>query len=279
MSISGTGTQADPFIVDTVKDLRAKMTVSNAYIKLACDLNCDDEMEYWSGVTSYCTEINLDGHTIKNINITPTGNNYFIYSNKDSITIKNGTLQSIIATNLKYLIQATSEGFGSSDIYLQNVKLSGIITMSGSSRLFDSSHQYHTKSAFNLKVVSNGSAINMFDDSFTDCNVRLDYNGLGNIGGSFVNSKIAGTYHCGSTDTTRTEIFIGTVTSSVIACAISTGGSKIKICDTANGVNIVDSSLITATLDSTPTNINLLTTEQCKSATYLNSIGFTVFEE
>lgn len=67
--MTGTGTQANPYIATTWDELAEKAAISGAYIKLGNDINLNDE--YPEGITSEttvgCTEIDGDNHIIKNL--------------------------------------------------------------------------------------------------------------------------------------------------------------------------------------------------------------------
>ena len=68
--VSGMGSTEDPFLVSDLDTFRWAIHQPCEYVKLCTDLDCS-ELEYWTGVTMNASVVDLNGHTIKNINITP----------------------------------------------------------------------------------------------------------------------------------------------------------------------------------------------------------------
>lgn len=80
----GSGTEDDPYLVDTVKELREKAKLSSVYIKVVKDLDCNTENYlHWETISSNA-HIDLDGHAILNVLISD-GNYCF-----RNTTISNG---------------------------------------------------------------------------------------------------------------------------------------------------------------------------------------------
>lgn len=82
MAITGSGTEQDPFIVHSYDELRELKTCRNGsnllYAKLANDINCNDyDVDFeWETVEigdsnsgGMAMELDLDGHTVKNIKV------------------------------------------------------------------------------------------------------------------------------------------------------------------------------------------------------------------
>lgn len=67
MAISGTGTQADPYIVDSVAALLQKVQENSVYIKIAKDLDCYKEDTPWKKVYWNCKNVDGQNHKIDNI--------------------------------------------------------------------------------------------------------------------------------------------------------------------------------------------------------------------
>jgi len=67
MAISGTGTQADPYIVDSVAALLQKVQENSVYIKIAKDLDCYKEDTPWQEVNWECMNVDGQNHKIDNI--------------------------------------------------------------------------------------------------------------------------------------------------------------------------------------------------------------------
>ena len=69
MAITGTGTQADPYVVTTWAELASKTSETGVYIKLGNDIDMNDEYPegLTSGLTVKCAQIDGDGKAIKNL--------------------------------------------------------------------------------------------------------------------------------------------------------------------------------------------------------------------
>ena len=69
MAITGTGTQADPYVVTTWDELVSKAAEFGKYVKLGADIDMNDEYPEGlnSAITINCNEIDGDGKSIKNI--------------------------------------------------------------------------------------------------------------------------------------------------------------------------------------------------------------------
>ena len=121
-----------------------------------------------------------------------------------------------------------------------------------------------------------------------NCNYNVDFStsvylsdgSSGIFNGRFYNSKLTGKIHMTSTSTSSNNSLFYELNSSVIACQISSAGTKIKLAyNGCNGATIVNKDLITATVVDTDSDIKLLTTVQMKDTDYLtNTAEFPVFE-
>lgn len=102
MAVTGTGTQADPYVVTTYGDLVEKATENNVYIELANDINIEDEYPNENMPTLFIYGgVQIDGKNkkISNWNKTNNSYNYCIgnnYSNDYTSQIKNLTFANII---------------------------------------------------------------------------------------------------------------------------------------------------------------------------------------
>ena len=87
--MTGTGTQADPFIVDNWADFVTAIGTSSAYVEFAEDTVIDMDDDYSTGISSTininCTQIDGKGSIIKNLYLT--GGAYFYF--QSSFTLKN----------------------------------------------------------------------------------------------------------------------------------------------------------------------------------------------
>lgn len=83
MAITGSGTQADPYIVDNYNDLRAVCIGQGTYwtrgqqfyIQLDADIDATGIAWDLKGTVSPRTHLDLNGHTISNVTLSASGNN------------------------------------------------------------------------------------------------------------------------------------------------------------------------------------------------------------
>lgn len=123
MAITGTGTQADPYLVHDYNELRALKNYTGnemKYAKLCNDINCNDygsdfqweTVQLGDGSSSGMTMIlDLDSHTIKNVAIKP-GNKMFLlkaYGGRGS-GIKNGMIRNVFANAAGAVVESEFDG-------------------------------------------------------------------------------------------------------------------------------------------------------------------------
>ena len=128
--VSGMGSVKDPFLVSDLDTFRWAIHQPCECVKLCADLDYS-ELEYWTGVTVNASIVDLNGHTIKNINITPVtaDGNFFMNTSLSKMTICNGVIQSISGTSVDYLLRGTLHGYGYvGTLYFKNLQISGTIT-------------------------------------------------------------------------------------------------------------------------------------------------------
>ena len=284
--MTGAGTTEDPYIVDTIEDFRAAIAKVCDYVKLDADLDCSD-LDYWNGVTTWAKTIDLCGHMIKNVNINPSANRYFLKPNTDDstdCTIKNGTIQSLYCTNLDSIIDYKNY-YGT--IYLTDLKISGEFVMSNSSNaLFYAGYIRFTRCSINVKINGYLTAFYAGRNYVADyeyCNINLDAKKCGSdiFGGVPAHSKFTGklTYSAYSTS----YLFKGGGADNVIAMELISAISSAKFAFSSSnptGYSILDNDLASQAswVSKQESYVKYLTTAQMKSAEYLNSIGFPVSE-
>ena len=291
--VSGMGSVEDPFLVSDLDTFRWAIHQSCEYVKLCADLDCS-ELEYWTGVTVNASVVDLNGHTIKNINITPVtaDGNLFMNTPLSKMTICNGVIQSISGTSVDYLFRGTLHGYGAvGTLYFKNLQISGTITKySGSDAygVFDNFGSYSGGMNFN-KVSLNITVQNAVDSSFfkpssytshSNCNYNLNFTSSSSegVGGKFRNSKLTGTVSLASSNTSNYLFY--ELNSCVIACGITLEDGKTlsPSNNTRTGTTIINKDLISGSY-ATATRVKYLTTEQMKDANYLtNTAEFPVYE-
>lgn len=125
MSISGTGTQADPYIVDTWADFVTAVETADAYVKVdtstVATWNFAKMVESGlsTGINWNAVEVDGDGLTIKGI--FGTAARWFSGTSATAKVVKNLNLLDMAKTT------ATSDVFYSRAIEFRNCKFSGVI--------------------------------------------------------------------------------------------------------------------------------------------------------
>lgn len=131
MAITGSGTQADPWIVQNYSDLSSVFgSISlgyGNYLKLGNDIDCNDygSSFEWETLTSkYSTrwfDFDLDGHAIKNIKVA-TNNYMFTTGGGSRCNIKNGKILNVFLSESNGLASCAGE------LYFTNLSISTNVT-------------------------------------------------------------------------------------------------------------------------------------------------------
>lgn len=111
MAITGTGTQADPWIAQNYTDLQTAFSNLRAYggaryLELRSDINCNDYGSgfTWSalsvGATNNAMIFDLKGHSIKNVSIA-SGSSIFTFGGNNQSIVKNGKILNVFMNNAK----------------------------------------------------------------------------------------------------------------------------------------------------------------------------------
>ena len=183
------GSVKDPFLVSDLDTFRWAIHQPCECVKLYADLDYS-ELEYQTGVTVNASIVDLNGHTIKNINITPVtaDGNFFMNTPLSKMTICNGVIQSISGTSVDYLFRGTLHGYGYvGTLYFKNLQISGTITkyndLNTPYGVFDNSgsydgYMYFDKTSINISVQSTINASFFCSPSYdthTNCNYNLNF--------------------------------------------------------------------------------------------------------
>lgn len=267
MSITGTGTQADPYVVTTYAELVEKAAESGTYVKVGNDINITDE--YPDGdmpPLQVNSPIDGDGHVISNwyrtvgaliIDITDN-------SHVDNLTIKN--------------IYVTYEG----DIFslsanntwkFNNCKFSGYV----SGWLYSSVSPYnHFKNcSFNIKTGITGNDY-LMQSNCLNCYIHIHFikNGGNGLWGNW--AKVENSYiEVTADDSVKNTVDLGqfgSVTNCVIDSYLTTSQSLESYSST--GLSIVN---VTHAPNYTVSGkLALVDDEHWLDTAYLASIGFNV---
>ena len=286
MAITGTGTQADPWIVhnyDEIKDVfQNKVSSDYLYAKLANDIDCNDYGDTWEWETikvraSWNFEFDLDGHTIKNIMIK-SGNSLF-YGASDLNVIHNGKILNVFNNAGASVINGN--GLTLKDISI-SVNGNGLTSYGFNNAFFERCAVYYKSSKLNANIV-------YFTGAYSDivgaknCDFYFDVNNM--------NSKSL-TSSVNTTDYDNCR-FRGSVSGvSAVLYLLSKGkciNSVVEI-DTTNmtwtasnnrmpcketSTGIINTEISPNLMNGT-SGLTACTTAQMRDADYLNSIGFTV---
>lgn len=288
MAITGTGTQADPFLVHSYDELKSTITLAppsstQNYVKLANDIDCNEYGSSWEWETitlfNFTWYIDLDGHTIKNMMIksgnslfSGKGSNQIIYNGK-ILNVFNNAGASVINGNglmLKDISMSvngtglTSYGFNlavfeNCTVYFKSNKLNNPVFYCRTYPYCKNSDFYLDVNDKNSKgIFTNYSADGNSKQFLDNCRVRGSVGGASDayylLNGSCLNSVI-------EVDTTN--------------MTWNNWGDDYKIpCDT-NSTGIINTEISPNLIGGT-SGLTACTTAQMRDADYLNSIGFTV---
>ena len=300
MAITGTGTVDDPYLVHSYEELKTQISgvpisASDVNVKLGNDIDCNDYGDIWEWETitlsNYAWNIDLDGHTIKNIMIK-SGNSLFSGANKNNI-IHNGKILNVFnnkATNLFVKIGIKNLAMSANGTGLTNTAFSFPDGMT-----MENCSLYFKTAKLNAPIFYNeytgGTTIKncdlWFDISDLDSKTPIDtYYGL-TVDNCRIRGKVKGVPPTYSINGIQTNYLIfkprrNTVNSNNNVIELDT--SELNISDTdkligiffelSNTNSVINKEIMHSTYTDTE-NYNC-TTAQMRDPDYLNSIGFNV---
>ena len=264
MAVTGTGTQADPFVVTTYAELAEKTT--GGYVKVGNDINITDE--YPDGNMPTLTvnyAIDGNGKTISNWYRTTGGRLINIY---DSAHIDNLTLKNIYVTYDDDIF-----GFpANNNVWRFNsCKFSGYVL----GRLYSGSYAYnHFKNcSFNIKSGNNGPHY-LMQSSCLNCYVHVHFTQNGGIGLWGNDAKVENSYiEVTADDSVKNTVNLGQF-GSVTNCVID---SYLTTSQSLESYSSADLSIVNVTHAPNYTvsgKLALVDDEHWLDTTYLASIGF-----
>lgn len=263
MAMTGTGTQADPYIVGTWDELVTACSSYGVYVRLGADIDMNDE--YPEGITSgcdlNCCELDGDGHRIKNISAKNKA--YIFHASYSTISIKNidfaNTLLTLDASNpgISFFIDAQNRTV---NFYL--CTFSGRWVGTGYTTYISRGVVTFTRCAFNIEM--QGAFRTTYEDNW----FIFDY----------TNAKFTGSFTSYLYFVLKNSYLTGTLTggNSVWLVTGSTSSVIDAECPAVNG-NSADHCL--ANSDKVSESISVatpVTTAQLTDAAYLDSIGFPI---
>ena len=267
MSITGTGTLADPYVVTTYAELVNTASTFGVYIKVGNDINITDEYPDGDMPTLQVNSpIDGDGHVISNWYRTVGAELIAITdaNHVDNLTIKN--------------IYVTYDG----DIFsfptnnavwrFNNCKFSGYV----SGRLYSGSNPYnHFKNcSLNIKTGNNGTYRYIMNSNCLNCYIHIHFTQNGGYGLFGNNTKVENSYVEVTADDSVKNIvnigYFGNVTNCVIDSYLTTSQSL-------ESSSSSDLSIVNATHAPNYTvsgKLALVDDEHWLDTAYLASIGF-----
>lgn len=289
MAITGTGTQADPFLVHSYDEIKsAYRTGANdtIYIRLENDINCNDYGDTWEWETitseySYPFIFDLNGHTIKNIMIK-SGNALFEGKTSSSI-IHNGKILNVFNNAGESVI--AGNGLTLKDISM-SVNGNGLTSYGFYNVFFENCAVYYKSSKLQSYIIYSGSAFGGVDGvGAKNCDFYFDVNNMN--GKNLINSLNGINYdNCrfrGSVSGASNSYYLldsGKCINSVVEIDTrnmawgNMGSSFMRPCKlTSTGIINTE---ISPNLIGGTSGLTACTTAQIRDADYLNSIGFTV---
>lgn len=309
MAITGTGTISDPYIVHDYTELKEACeyqnydsdtsTIGTNYVKLASDINCNDYGSAWewepidlknrTSGSQHFTELDLDGHTIKNVYVKTGSYRMFTGDSNSSIydygIIKNGKILNVFVNN--------SSGFAQY-VSFKNISFSGNYSSllgSAGSPVFTACQFYEC--AIYLESANHGNHA-IFSASplkMINTDVELHINGITNTSvvvfsmGSGArqveNSRITGSLTGTSEISSANSDLISNY--GLVNCVIELNISGFTLKDTLSTTRVLISSPTSVINDAAilpwmtvGTAIAAPSGEAMRSATSLNNMGFTV---
>ena len=255
--MTGTGTQADPYIVDTWEDFVTAVGTAGAYVEVTPDTEWDFNAIAPEGApTVDVLAAHVDGHgcTLKNVR---ADNVFLNFRAGNATTFENFSIIDFLANSAIFF-------FGSSQTFtIRGTALTGVQT--GSGTLYRNKgnivFQANSNSGCGFRVNCRGGDLfsGSYSHSFTDTFFSLSG---GNVGtntatcGQLINCYIEG--ECGTVFTQ------GSSRNTIVNCTAQTVNAR--------GTNMLANSDKCSNI----TGGTAVTDEQMRDAAYLSSIGFPI---
>lgn len=264
----GTGTQADPYIVEDWADLIAIGSASDFYYyKVSNDLDANDRNNgVWSELTiQRFAEIDFDGHKIRNI-YTDASTNIFQFYNGSSSGWQAQSIKNLVIENL-YAPNATLFGAGTT-LTISDSKVSGTVSYLAAQGYTNDDNFLRCSIAITGGAIEN--SVNRI--GLKQCSIKIT-DGVGfRKAASFTQCRITGNIK------QLSGTLNVTISNSVFAVKDDTGGTITGASfsgGTASFPSVIDVSLLG---DYTPTITNDIaaTTEQANNLAWLQEHGFAV---
>ena len=280
MAITGTGTQADPWIVhnyDEIKDVLQNKLDSGTYAKLANDIDCNEYGDTWEWETitlraNWVFEFDLGGHTIKNIMIK-SGNSLF-YGKSTVNVIRNGKILNVFNNDGESVI--AGNGLTLKDISM-SVNGTGLTSYAFNQISMNNCAVYFKSNKLNQEVFLRANITSPFKNTdfyldISNVNSKKIFGGSNNYL-TIDNCRISGKL-CGAL--VSKYLSLGGARNSVIEVDTTLAdcvSAQTIFSDVSTGIINTE---ISPNLNGGTSGLTACTTAQMRDADYLNLIGFTV---
>lgn len=304
MAITGTGTQADPFVVTTYSELVSKITnpdsLSECYIKVGNDIDIAEEYPFGDMPTlDFGANVFLDGDgkTITNWYYTGTETYVIKISGKTSKPswMKNLHLANIVSkssgASAKFLY-VDGESSAVTQLCIENCTFVGIFFTLVMQITSGSSNTIALRScAFNV-LMKSSNKFNRTSNSclgFESCNIRI-VSEASSPNSLLSSSNMGYPHNCyfdisipngngGSSPEVSDSYFDNCVIKITTPLgSTSTGNAKFGVSNTNLNVSIINTSDATGVEPSSDTQIKVVTNQNWHDIAYLQSIGFSAGE-
>lgn len=292
MSITGTGTILDPFIVHTALELREALTLlDGSYVKMANNIDCNDDCRRWNTLGVKASYLLMDNKDLLNIYATDGT----IVFNKASglFKIQNGRILNLTLFDSVFNVSNVNAGgvdVGKYNNVLYDVAIKTTITGCGSQNYIFNRGTYFDYSHVEVKstlpnnthhLFYSGTTVSsqgaLFNDSWIEANTNnADAAGQGypfGISGNFRNSRVEAKtgIECASG-----SYALGAGGSSAVNSVFELKGNPnhqfSNLSTSSSGVNPFNAGEMTIT--STRASEIPCSTAQIRNSAHLNSIGF-----
>lgn len=266
MAVTGTGTQADPYVVTTYAELVEKAAESGKYVKIGNDINITDE--YPNGdmpMLVVRAEIDGDGKTISNWYRTTSNTIYAIqFTNKDYGSIKNLNIFNIYIKSSIYFMR--SDPRYRTEALLTNCNVSGIMA---------NNHAFYS-CAWGTAVVFRGCSFNLKCSKFMDTGEEVGF------ASCYLKIQTTASYILRSSDSSiYSDSYIEAVAPNLTSVSSGSKFSNSVLDITSNASFSVTSTSEVSIVNSTHApnvtvsgNAVAVTDENWLDVSYLSSIGF-----
>ena len=286
--MTGSGKQTDPYIIMNYADLCNVKGGSTSYYKLGADIDLSqtDRSPSAGAIYMTCKDFDGDGHTISNFfgRMDSSSSYNAVFSMPASIvtTLRNVNFSGIyLAGGITGLIDRSGTN---TEINIINCRISAKINDTQNSAtitpffqktvLTDSEVLIEGTSDYTKQITSKSASgcLIKLNLTFFNKNITTVYTILG---GALSFCGITGKICCPNPSGAYYKLTDNTISNSYFALSFDNIAS-FSMNNSLTGVNFYDKEVMANVMDSIPTasNFYALTTEQCKSAEYLQSIDF-----